>query len=105
MPGKAAVAVSLLSVAQNGQVTVPQAFRKEHDLSKGGKLMAVRMGDALVMVPHDSVLESICLRLEQAMLGAGVTTDDLKAQALVERSRIVQKRYQTRSVERNKRRN
>lgn len=86
-------------------MTVPQSFRKEHALSKGGKLMAVRMGDALVMVPHDSVLESICLRLEQAMLGAEVTLDHLKAQALVERSRIVQKRYRSRSVGRKKRRN
>jgi bifunctional DNA-binding transcriptional regulator/antitoxin component of YhaV-PrlF toxin-antitoxin module len=45
--------VTLLNVAQNGQVTIPAAFRKDHALANGGRLMAVRMGDALVMVPHD----------------------------------------------------
>jgi len=85
--------VTLLNVAQNGQVTVPATFRKDHALTKGGKLMAVRMGDALVMVPHDGILDAICMRFEEALRGSGVSIDGIKAQALQERSEIVRKRY------------
>jgi len=39
------------------------------------------MGDALVIAPHDAVLESICMRMEEAMRGAGSDVAKLKAQA------------------------
>lgn len=91
MPQKSEVAV--LSVGQNGQITIPAEFRKEHALGRGGKVVAVRLGDALVMAPHDAVLESICMRLEEAMKGAGYRPETLKAQALAERAAIVRKRY------------
>lgn len=85
--------VALLSVAENGQVTIPASFRKDHALVKGGKLMAVRMGDALVMVPHDGVLNAICTRFEEAMRGAGTTVEEIKAQALEERAEMASQRY------------
>ena len=43
--------------------------------------------------PHDPVLESICLRLEEAMKGAGLSVEDLKARALEARARIACRRY------------
>ncbi len=86
-------AIAVLSVGQNGQVTIPSRFRKEHSLRRGGKLIAVRMGDALVMMPHDGVLESVCMRLEEAMKGARSTVAAMKQQALAERAEIVRKRY------------
>ena len=55
--------------------------------------MAINMGGALVMVPHDGVLDAICLRFEEALRGSGTTIDALKAQALEERAEIVRKRY------------
>jgi bifunctional DNA-binding transcriptional regulator/antitoxin component of YhaV-PrlF toxin-antitoxin module len=85
--------VAVLNVGQNGQITVPAGFRKEHALGRGGKLVAVRMGDALVIAPHDPVLESICMRMEEAMRGAGSDVAKLKAQARVERAAMVRKRY------------
>ncbi len=86
-------AVSVLSVGQTGQVTIPAEFRKEHALTGGATLLAVRMGDTLVMAPHDAVLESICLRLEAAMRGAGLSPGELQTAALEERDAIVQARY------------
>ena len=41
----------------------------------------------------DEVLESISIRLEEAMKGAGVTVAVLQAQALEERATIVEDRY------------
>jgi bifunctional DNA-binding transcriptional regulator/antitoxin component of YhaV-PrlF toxin-antitoxin module len=90
--GKAS-AVSVLSVGQTGQVTIPAAFRKQHALTGGAKLLAVRMGDTLVMAPHDAMLESICLRLEEAMRGAGLSPRELEVAALEERAAIVATRY------------
>ena len=84
---------AVLHVGQNGQITIPNEFRKEHALSRGGTVMAVTMGEALVLAPHDAVLESICIRLEEAMKGAGVSLEDLQAQALIEREKIVEERY------------
>jgi hypothetical protein len=63
------------------------------------------MGDALVMVPHDGVLESICLRLEASLKGSGHTLDDLKLEALRQRENIVNDRYPAlRAPSRSKRR-
>jgi len=90
--GKAST-VSVLSIGQTGQVTIPAEFRKEHALTGGAKLLAVRMGDTLVMAPHDAMLESICLRLEEAMRGAGLSPRELEAAALEEREAIVARRY------------
>ena len=86
-------AVAVLSVGRNGQITVQAGFRKEHALGRGGKVVVVRMGDALVVAPHDPVLESICMRMEEAMRGAGSDVAKLKAQARVERAAIERKRY------------
>ena len=101
-----ATAVAVLSLGQNGQVTIPAEFRRQHALAGGGKLLAVRMGDALVMAPHDAVLESICVRLEEAMKGTGMEIDELQAATLVEREAIVKARYGTSStgVKRKRRR-
>jgi bifunctional DNA-binding transcriptional regulator/antitoxin component of YhaV-PrlF toxin-antitoxin module len=85
--------VSVLSVGQNGQITIPVEFRREHALGRGGKVVAVRMGDALVVAPHDAVLESIAMRLEEAMKSAGQELAAVQAQALAERAAIVRKRY------------
>ena len=92
--------VSVLSLGQNGQVTIPASFRKDHGLGGGAKVLAIRMGDALVMAPHDGVIESICMRLEEAMKGAGLTVEAMKEQALVERGRIVRERYGSASARR-----
>jgi len=86
-------AVSILNVGQNGQITIPAGFRKQHALARGGKILIVRMGQALVVAPHDAVLEAICMRLEDAMKGAGLSMEALKAQALIERQGIVRRRY------------
>lgn len=62
-------------------------------LDWGGKLAVVRMGDSRVIAPHDPVLEVICMRMEEAMKGAGSDVAKLKAQARVERAAMVRKRY------------
>ena len=77
-----ASSVAILSVGHNGQITIPAAYRRAHALGRGVKVAAVRMGKALVLAPHDAVLESISARLEEAMRGESVTVEALKAATL-----------------------
>ncbi len=85
--------VAVLNVGQNGQVTIPAGFRRQHKLSKGAKVMAVEVGGSLVMVPHDPILDALTVKVRAAMKAAGVTVEDLKAEALRQRAKIVRERY------------
>jgi bifunctional DNA-binding transcriptional regulator/antitoxin component of YhaV-PrlF toxin-antitoxin module len=85
--------IDVLNIGQNGQITVPVEFRKDLSIGKGGKLVSVRMGDALVLVPQDSLLESISLRLQESMKASGVSVQELKSGALEQRAQIVKVRY------------
>jgi hypothetical protein len=62
-------------------------------LGKGGKLVSVRMGDALVLVPQDALLESISLRLQEAMKASGVTVEELKSGLQEQRAETVKEPY------------
>jgi len=84
---------TVLHVGQNGQVTIPAPYRKSLAISSGAKILAVPLGDALVLVPHDPIIASVCSRLEQAMKRAGVTVEDLQKQALVERKALGRELY------------
>ncbi len=85
--------IDVLNIGQNGQITVPVEFRKDVSLGKGGKLVSIRLGDALVLVPQDALLESISLRLQEAMKATGVTVDELKSGVQEQRAEIVKERY------------
>lgn len=85
--------MDVLKVGQNGQITVPVHFRKDHALTKGAKLTSVQLGDALVLVPQDEILESICDRMISAMKKAGLTVQDMKDGLIEERAKIVRERY------------
>lgn len=85
--------IETVKLGQNGQITVPVNFRKGHALTKGAKLTSVQLGDALVLVPQDDILESICERMIAAMKAAGLTVEDMKAGVLEERAAIVRERY------------
>jgi bifunctional DNA-binding transcriptional regulator/antitoxin component of YhaV-PrlF toxin-antitoxin module len=85
--------IDVLNIGQNGQITVPVGFRKDLSIGKGGKLVSVRMGDALVLIPQDSLLESISLLLQESMNASGVSVQKLKSGALEQRAQIVKERH------------
>jgi bifunctional DNA-binding transcriptional regulator/antitoxin component of YhaV-PrlF toxin-antitoxin module len=85
--------IDVLNVGQNGQVTVPVEFRKDAALGKGARLLSVRMGDALVLIPQDALLESVSLRLQESMKASGVTVEELKSGLQEQRAEIVEARY------------
>ena len=83
----------VLNMTSSGELTIPLGLQKELGLVPGQKVSAVRIGQTLVLAPHDEELESFSQRVEAAMKAAGVSLQELTDQALVERAEIVQERY------------
>ena len=84
---------AVLSMGQNGQVTLPLDFRKEHAMKGGDHLATVRMGNAIVMLPHDSIFSAVASRFEASMKAAGLTVDDMKQRTLIARDQLFEEHY------------
>jgi len=80
-------------MGQNGQVTIPADYRKEHAMKGGDHLVSVRMGDALVLFPHDSILDAVTSRFEASMKAAGMTVEDMKQRTLTARDELYEAHY------------
>ena len=83
----------VLNMGQNGQVTIPSDYRKEHAMKGGDHLVSVRMGDALVLIPHDSIFEAVASRFEGSMKAAGLTVEDMKQRTLTARDQLFEAHY------------
>jgi bifunctional DNA-binding transcriptional regulator/antitoxin component of YhaV-PrlF toxin-antitoxin module len=75
---KAIKPVSTVQLSEKGQITIPVEYRRAHGLSKDSMLLLIELGEGLMLLPHDPMLESICARLEAAMSARGLTVDDLQ---------------------------
>ncbi len=84
---------AVLNMGQNGQITIPVDYRKEHSMKGGDHLVSIRMGDALVLVPHDSIFEALSSRFEASMKAAGLTVDDMKQRTLSAREQMFEAHY------------
>ena len=93
---------AVLSIGQNGQITIPVDYRKEHAIKGGDHLVSIRMGAALVLVPHDSIFEAISARFEASMKAAGLTADDMKQRTLSAREQMFEAHYGSLAAESNK---
>lgn len=89
----------VLNLGQNGQVTIPSDYRKEHAMKGGDHMVSIRMGDALVLIPHDSMLEALTSRFETSMKAAGLTVEDMKQRTLTARDQLFEAHYGSLAVE------
>ena len=62
-------------VGKNGCIAVPPSYRKLHKLAKGTEVLLVRLGETLMVVPADAVLDRLCERIQAALVGHSVSTD------------------------------
>jgi bifunctional DNA-binding transcriptional regulator/antitoxin component of YhaV-PrlF toxin-antitoxin module len=69
--------LSIVHLSEKGQLTVPAEYRRDLSLVRDSTLVVVRVGDALVLIPHDDALAAVTSRLEDAMRGSGLTVADL----------------------------
>lgn len=86
-------ALSLARLSEKGQLTIPAEYRRAQSLERDSTLVLVQIGDALVLVPHDEALFSVTARMEVAMLGLNVSTDELVEAATEARAEIVAREF------------
>jgi bifunctional DNA-binding transcriptional regulator/antitoxin component of YhaV-PrlF toxin-antitoxin module len=89
MPSQAARPIEAIRVGEKGRIAVPPRYRKRHNLSKGSKVLLVQLGDTLMVLPSDVTLDHLCERIQDALAGRGISSD----QALKNLARIRQRRF------------
>lgn len=85
MPESTARPLGTIRVGENGEITVPAAYRKKHKLAKGSEVMLLQLGDALMLVPADVALNQLCQRIQDNLTTHGITLE--RAQKNLERVR------------------
>lgn len=74
MPESLARPLGTIRVGENGEITVPAAYRKKLRLTKGSEIVLVQLGDALMLVPADVALNQLCQRIQDILTGQDIST-------------------------------
>jgi bifunctional DNA-binding transcriptional regulator/antitoxin component of YhaV-PrlF toxin-antitoxin module len=78
-----------MRVGEKGLIQVPPRYRRAHRLGKGSRIVAIEVGDALVLVPPDVALERLSGRVKAALKRGSVTTE----QALRNLGKVRRRRF------------
>lgn len=82
-----------LRLDDKGLIEVPRRFRRAHKLMKDSRMLAIEIGDALVLVPTDIAVEHHARRLQGALARQGITTAQLLRNLGKVRRRRLQRRH------------
>lgn len=72
--------VKSVSVSSKGQITLSSHARKQLGLEKGSTLMEVVVGNCVILMPQNQVLEQVRSRAQEALQMSGVSIDELNAE-------------------------
>ena len=72
--------VKNISVSSKGQITLSSHARKPLGLTQGSTLTEVVVGNCVILMPQNQVLEEIRTRAQVALQKANVSVDDIKAE-------------------------
>jgi AbrB family looped-hinge helix DNA binding protein len=81
--------IGAIRVGEKGQITVPAHYRKRHKLVEGSEMLLFQIGEALMVVPSDLPLQSLCQRIQEGLKGQGISVE----QALKNLQGIRQRRF------------
>jgi len=90
MSASVARPLGTIRVGENGEITVPASYHKKHKLAKGSELVVVQLGESLMIVPADPLLERLCQRLQDNLAAEGISL----AQAQKNLERVRRRRFQ-----------
>lgn len=90
MPESLARPLGTIRVGEKGEITVPAAYRKRHKLSKGSEVLLLQLGEALMMIPADPLLNRLCQKIQDILTGQGISIK----QALKNLEKVRQRRFQ-----------
>lgn len=80
-------------IGEKGQLTVPKQFRKDLGLGTGAPFAVLRLGDGLVLLPEQQRFDRLCEQVSSALMGAGLTPNDILATLPEARKRVFARRY------------
>jgi bifunctional DNA-binding transcriptional regulator/antitoxin component of YhaV-PrlF toxin-antitoxin module len=72
--------VKTVSVSSKGQITLSSHARKQLGLEKGSTLMEVVVGNCVILMPQNQVLDQVRKSAQAALQRSGVTVDEIKAE-------------------------
>ncbi|MFA7336382.1 MAG: AbrB/MazE/SpoVT family DNA-binding domain-containing protein [Candidatus Obscuribacterales bacterium] len=72
--------VKSVSVSSKGQITLSSHARKQLGLEKGSTLMEVVVGNCIILMPQNQVLEQVRRRAQEALKKSGVSMDEINAE-------------------------
>lgn len=72
--------VKSVSVSSKGQITLSSHARKQLGLEKGSTLMEVVVGNCVILMPQNQILEQVRTKAQAALASSGVTVADLNAE-------------------------
>lgn len=73
--------VRSVTLSSKGQITLSSKARQQLGLSKGTTLMEVVVGNCVLLMPHNRVLTELLKSAYEELMAAGVTVEELKAEA------------------------
>lgn len=82
--------IEAIKIGEQGQITVPASYRKQHKLSAGSEVLLMKLGETLMLVPPDHNLDQLCQDIQETLTSQGVTN----TQALKNLEKIRKKRFQ-----------
>jgi bifunctional DNA-binding transcriptional regulator/antitoxin component of YhaV-PrlF toxin-antitoxin module len=84
---------SVERLGEQGQITVPDEYRRALSLTKGSTLAVIQVGNALVLAPCGDEFEQVAGRLEASLRDSGVTLEELLEATQQARVEIVRKEF------------
>ena len=80
-------------LGKNGKLTVPKRLRKQLGLNAGSRLVVLRLGDGLVLLPEQRHFDQLCERVRSTLMAVDITADDTLASLPAARNRVYARRY------------
>jgi AbrB family looped-hinge helix DNA binding protein len=85
--------IATTQLGEHGQITIPAKFRKALGLKKDTQLVVIQVGEALMIVPQDKMLEQLSAQLQQALKERGISVEEALARLPETRKKLFKKLY------------
>ena len=82
-----------VKITRQGQVTLPKKLQQRLHLSAGNEVALVPIGEGLLLLPQQSIVEEICNRMRQTIAKTGKTEKEILATLPEARRKVFETLY------------
>jgi AbrB family looped-hinge helix DNA binding protein len=87
------VAKNIYIIQENGQVTLPLAFRRRYNLKKGDAVVFKETEEGLLISPKEALVMKLMDEIDEGLKARGITLDELIASGREIRQEIYDEKY------------